>query len=51
MKHLMLHLRTYTLLSVGDGLVAQIPSLLTTTATGIIVTRAVSNENFGDQTG
>lgn len=42
-------LRTYTLLSIGDGLVAQIPSLLTTTATGIIVTRAVSNENFGDQ--
>jgi flagellar biosynthesis protein FlhA len=42
-------LRTYTLLSIGDGLVAQIPSLLTTTATGIIVTRAVSNEHFGDQ--
>ncbi len=42
-------LRTYSLLSIGDGLVAQIPSLLTTTATGIIVTRAVSNENFGDQ--
>jgi len=44
-----LALRTYSLLSIGDGLVAQIPSLLTTTATGIIVTRAVSNENFGDQ--
>ncbi|MCL2154977.1 MAG: flagellar biosynthesis protein FlhA [Leptospirales bacterium] len=42
-------LRTYSLLSIGDGLVSQIPSLLTTTATGIIVTRAVSNENFGDQ--
>jgi flagellar biosynthesis protein FlhA len=42
-------LRTYTLLSIGDGLVSQIPSLLITTATGIIVTRAVSNENFGDQ--
>jgi len=42
-------LKTYSLLSIGDGLVAQIPSLLTTTATGIIVTRAVSNENFGDQ--
>jgi flagellar biosynthesis protein FlhA len=42
-------LQTYSLLSIGDGLVSQIPSLLTTTATGIIVTRAVSNENFGDQ--
>jgi flagellar biosynthesis protein FlhA len=42
-------LRTYTLLSIGDGLVSQIPSLLITTATGVIVTRAVSNENMGDQ--
>jgi flagellar biosynthesis protein FlhA len=41
-------LKTYTLLSIGDGLVSQIPSLLITTATGIIVTRAVSRENFGD---
>jgi len=39
-------LRTYTLLSIGDGLVAQIPSLLVTTATGIIVTRAVSEEDL-----
>lgn len=46
-----LALKTYTLLSIGDGLVSQIPSLLTTTATGILVTRAVSNENFGDQLG
>src|SRR6056297_1934870 len=38
---------TYTLLSIGDGLVAQIPSLLITTATGIIVTRAVSDDNLG----
>ncbi len=44
-----LALRTYTLLSIGDGLVSQIPSLLITTATGVIVTRAVSNENMGDQ--
>ncbi|MBN1531652.1 MAG: flagellar biosynthesis protein FlhA [Spirochaetes bacterium] len=40
-------LRTYTLLTIGDGLVTQIPSLLITTATGIIVTRAVSKENLG----
>ena len=37
-------IRTYTLLSIGDGLVTQIPSLMVTTATGIIVTRAVSDE-------
>ncbi|MBN2040963.1 MAG: flagellar biosynthesis protein FlhA [Spirochaetes bacterium] len=39
---------TYTLLSIGDGLVAQIPSLLITTATGIIVTRAVSDDDLGE---
>jgi flagellar biosynthesis protein FlhA len=44
-------LRTYTLLTIGEGLVAQIPSLLITTATGIIVTRAVSNENLGTDMG
>ena len=37
-------IKTYTLLSIGDGLVTQIPSLMVTTATGIIVTRAVSDE-------
>jgi len=41
-------LKTYTLLTIGDGLVSQIPSLLITTATGIIVTRAVSEEGLGD---
>ena len=41
-------LKTYTLLSIGDGLVNQIPSLLITTATGIIVTRAISDESLGD---
>ncbi|OHD71547.1 MAG: flagellar biosynthesis protein FlhA [Spirochaetes bacterium RBG_16_49_21] len=44
-------LRTYTLLTIGEGLVAQIPSLLITTATGIIVTRSVSNENLGADMG
>jgi len=44
-----LALKTYTLLSIGDGLVSQIPSLLITTATGIIVTRAVSKEDLGKQ--
>lgn len=40
---------TYLLLAVGDGLVSQIPSLLVTTATGILVTRAVSDNNMGTQ--
>jgi len=40
-------LSTYTLLTVGDGLVAQIPALLISTATGILVTRASSDSNFG----
>lgn len=39
----------YTLLAIGDGLVAQIPSLLLSTATAIMVTRNRSDENMGDQ--
>jgi len=35
-------LRTYTLLTVGDGMVSQIPALIISTAAGIIVTRASS---------
>ncbi|WP_096435394.1 flagellar biosynthesis protein FlhA [Alteribacter populi] len=37
----------YTLLTVGDGLVSQIPALLVSTATGIVVTRAASEGNLG----
>lgn len=40
--------QTYTLLTVGDGLVSQIPALLISTATGIIVTRAASDGNLGE---
>ena len=40
-------LQTYTLLTVGDGLVTQIPALITSTAAGIIVTRATSDGNMG----
>ncbi len=40
-------LRTYALLTVGDGLVTQIPALLISTATGIIVTRSASDANLG----
>ncbi|MBD3669928.1 MAG: flagellar biosynthesis protein FlhA [Gammaproteobacteria bacterium] len=41
--------QTYTLLTIGDGLVAQIPSLLLSSAAGIIVTRVSSEQNMGDQ--
>lgn len=41
-------INTFTLLSVGDGLVSQIPALLISTATGIMVTRAASDGDFGD---
>ena len=40
-------LNTYTVLTVGDGLVNQIPALLISTATGIIVTRSASEGNIG----
>ncbi|MCH9023711.1 MAG: FHIPEP family type III secretion protein, partial [candidate division Zixibacteria bacterium] len=40
-------LRTYTVLTVGDGLVSQIPALLISTAAGIIVTRATSGGTLG----
>ncbi|MGY1680229.1 flagellar biosynthesis protein FlhA [Geodermatophilus sp. SYSU D01176] len=38
---------TYSLLTVGDGLVSQIPALLLSTATGIIVTRSASDGDMG----
>ena len=41
-------LQKYALLAVGDGLVSSIPSLLISTATGIIVTRSASEENLGN---
>lgn len=39
----------FSLLTVGDGIVSQIPALLITTATGIVVTRAASNGNLGEE--
>lgn len=41
--------QTYITLAVGDGLVAQIPSLMMSTATGIIVTRAASHDDLGTE--
>jgi len=40
-------LRAYTMLTVGDGLVTQIPALLMSTGAGMIVTRATSESNLG----
>lgn len=42
-------MRNYTLLTIGDGLVAQIPSLVLSIATAIIVTRASSSESMSSQ--
>ncbi|MBI5918116.1 MAG: flagellar biosynthesis protein FlhA [Nitrosomonadales bacterium] len=39
----------YTLLTIGDGLVAQIPALVISTAAGIVVSRVASEENIGQQ--
>ena len=40
-------INTYSLLSIGDGLVSQIPALLLSVATGLIVTRAAGNADMG----
>lgn len=43
--------QTYIRLTIGDGLVSQIPALLISTSAGILVTRADSDENFGSLLG
>lgn len=40
---------TYTLLTIGDGLVAQIPALVISTAAGVIVTRVATEQDVGEQ--
>lgn len=42
-------LKKFALLTIGDGLVSQIPALLISTASGIIVTRSASDVNLGDE--
>jgi flagellar biosynthesis protein FlhA len=39
----------FSLLTVGDGIVSQVPALIISTATGIVVTRAASDGNLGQQ--
>ena len=40
-------IQTYSLLTVGDGLVSQIPALLVSISSGLIITRAAGNEDLG----
>ncbi len=42
-------LRTYTLLTVGDGLVTQIPALIVSTAAGMVVTRSAGDSDLGQE--
>ena len=42
-------IKNYTLLAIGDGLVAQLPSLIISTAAGIIVSRVASEQDIGTQ--
>jgi len=44
-------LRTYTILTVGDGLVAQVPALVISTAAGMLVTRAAADSPLGSEIG
>lgn len=41
--------KNYTLLAIGDGLVAQIPALVISTAAGLVVSRVSTEENIGEQ--
>ncbi len=41
--------KNYTLLAIGDGLVAQIPSLIVSTAAGVVVSRVANDQDIGGQ--
>jgi flagellar biosynthesis protein FlhA len=43
--------RTYSILTIGDGLVTQIPALITATASGMLVTKATSESSLGQEIG
>ncbi|MGF1645600.1 MAG: flagellar biosynthesis protein FlhA [Kineosporiaceae bacterium] len=43
-------LETYSLLTVGDGIVSQVPALLLSVATGLVVTRAATDADMGTET-
>ncbi len=42
-------LKTYTILTIGDGLVSQVPALVISLATGILVSRSASKESLGGE--
>jgi flagellar biosynthesis protein FlhA len=44
-------LQRFTILSIGDGLVSQIPALITSTAAGVLITRATSKNDLGRELG
>ncbi|HZL41753.1 MAG TPA: flagellar biosynthesis protein FlhA, partial [Verrucomicrobiae bacterium] len=44
-------LQRFTILSIGDGLVSQIPALITSTAAGVLITRATSRNDLGRELG
>jgi len=44
-------LQRYTILSIGDGLVSQVPALVTSTAAGVLITRATSRTSLGHELG
>ena len=43
--------RIYSLLSIGDGLVSQIPALIISTAAGLVITRSSSGKELGKEVG
>lgn len=44
-------IRTYSILTVGDGLISQIPALIIATAAGILVTKSTSDDSLGHEIG
>ncbi|MCG4734489.1 flagellar biosynthesis protein FlhA, partial [Casaltella massiliensis] len=44
-------IQTYTRLTIGDGLVSQVPALIISTSAGILVTKVNGDENFSSQLG
>ncbi|MFK7765629.1 MAG: flagellar biosynthesis protein FlhA [Mariniblastus sp.] len=44
-------LELYTILTIGDGLVSQVPALIIATSAGILVTKSSSESNLGDEIG
>ncbi|WP_428994325.1 flagellar biosynthesis protein FlhA [Buchnera aphidicola] len=47
--HFKTAIQTYTLLTIGDGLVAQVPALVLSIASGVIVTKVNTSQNVGEQ--